>query len=73
MAINSDSVTRYSADATVMEFRGRIFSGHGIETGEVMVDDDGTVRAWDKLAAHYTTCHSISDRNQRAMRRVAKR
>jgi len=72
MAIKMDSVTKYAEDATQMEFRGKVFSGQGVQIADVRVDEDGTVRVWDDVAGHWTTCHSISARNLRAIRRAAK-
>jgi hypothetical protein len=40
--------------------RARGFSGYGVETLSVCVDDDGTVRVYDSVAGHYTTLHSLS-------------
>ncbi len=72
MSVKADSVTRFAEDVAQMEFRGRVFSGHGIETTDVRVDNCGNVRAWDDIAGHWTTCHSITARNQRAIRRAAR-
>ena len=72
MAIKRDSVTRFADDATQMEFRGKVFSGQGIRTADVQVDDNDTIRVWDDVAEHWTTCHSISARNQREIVRAAK-
>ncbi len=72
MSIKADSITRFAADAIQMEFRGKVFSGRGIETVEVRVDDEGIVRVWDEVAGHWTSCHSISERNLREIRRAAK-
>jgi hypothetical protein len=49
--------------------RARFFSNHGVETRDVMVDTDGTVRVYDDIAGHYTLCHALSARTQR---RIAK-
>jgi WD40 repeat protein len=38
------------------------FSSHGKARHAVTVDDDGTVRVWDSVAGHFTSCHSIKPR-----------
>jgi hypothetical protein len=35
------------------------------------VDDDGTVRVWDSVANHYTTCHGLSVHSQQRIRKLA--
>lgn len=40
-----------------------------IETIRCLVDADGTIRVWDSVAGHYTTCHSLSES---AIRRIQK-
>jgi len=50
----------------------RAFSGDGIRNNLLAVDDDGTVRAYDKVAGHYTLCHALSARAQATARRAAK-
>lgn len=71
MSIKADSVTRFAEDAIQMEFRGEVFSGQGIQTVDVRVDDEGVIRVWDAVADYWTTCHSITERNQRAIRQAA--
>ena len=41
-------------------------------TRRFAVDSDGTVRAWDSVAGHYTLCHSLTTRQQAAIRRQAR-
>ena len=71
MSIKADSVTRFAENMVQMEFRGKVFHRCGIETANVRVDDSGAVLVWDDIANHWTTCHSISDRNLREIRRAA--
>ena len=40
--------------------RCRAFRDEGILENRVMVGADGTVRVWDSVAGHYTTCHSMA-------------
>jgi hypothetical protein len=55
-----------------IETRAKAFSGRGIERIKARVDSDGTVRVWDSVAGHYTTCHSLSPSAVRRIRRMAK-
>ena len=73
MSVKADSVTRFAKDAIQMEFRGKVFEGQGIQTAEVRVDDRGVIRVWIEVPEHWTTCHAISERNQRAIRRAAQK
>lgn len=41
--------------------------------GLAYVELDGTVRIWDEIANHYTTCHSLSATALRNLDRLAKR
>lgn len=36
------------------------------------VDRDGTVRVWDSVADHYTTCHSLTEAQVRHFRAYAR-
>ena len=40
--------------------RAKAFSDEGVRAHRCTVDEDGTVRVWDRVAGHYTTCHSLS-------------
>lgn len=40
-------------------------------TYRARVDADGTVRVWDSVAGHYTTCHSLTARQIASARRRA--
>ena len=52
--------------------RAKAFSRRGIEHIRCQVDDDGTVRVWDSVAGYYTSCHSLSESEQRRIRRRYK-
>jgi hypothetical protein len=42
---------------------GRAFSSDATNQGyRAIVAEDGTVRVWDRVAKHYTTCHSLTPR-----------
>lgn len=52
--------------------RAKAFSNEGIKTHKFSVDADGTVRVWDSVAGHYTTCHSLSKSAEARIRKLAK-
>ena len=54
-----------------LKIRAKAFTGEGVRSHKCMVDTDGTVRVWDSVAGHYTTCHSLSVAAQRRIRRLA--
>ncbi len=50
---------------------GRAFSCDAPGTGyRARVEADGTVRVYDDLAGHYTTCHSLTVAQIRYIRRA---
>ena len=56
----------------VVTIKAKAFSGGRVENCRCMVDADGTVRVWDSVAGHYTTCHSLSKSAQERARKLAK-
>lgn len=40
--------------------RCKAFSGEGVQEHRIQIGADKTVRVWDSVAGHYTTCHSLS-------------
>lgn len=48
------------------------FSGRGY-SGLAYVETDGTVRIYDSVAQHYTTCHSLSATAVAKLNRLARR
>lgn len=40
-------------------------------TSVAYADAQGVVRVWDSTAGHFTTCHSLTDRQQARVRRLA--
>lgn len=50
--------------------RAKAFAGR-METVRCIVDANGTVRVYDSVAGHYTTCHSLSDSAIRRIRKIA--
>lgn len=51
--------------------RAKAFSRQGVREHQFTVDADGTVRVWDPVAGHYTTCHSMSQATVRRVRKLA--
>ena len=43
----------------VINIRCKAFATEGVKTHKIMVDGS-SVRVWDRVAGHYTTCHSMS-------------
>jgi len=50
--------------------KAKAFAGR-MSTIRASVDQDGTVRVYDSVAGHYTTCHSLSASAQRRIRKLA--
>lgn len=56
--------------ATVeMTVRAKAFTGEGVKTHRVMVDDVN-VRVYDSVAGHFTLCHSLTPK---AVKRIIAR
>ena len=55
-----------------IDMRCKAFSGEGVRMNRVQVSDDGTVRVWDSVAGHYTTCHVMTAAAQRRAREQVK-
>lgn len=55
----------------VITARAKAFSGEGIREYQFAVSEQGTVRVWDAIAGHYTTCHSLSESAQARIRKLA--
>jgi hypothetical protein len=54
-----------------MTIRAKAFAGEGVRSHKVQIDGD-TIRVWDSVAKHYTTCHSLSQSAIRRIRAAAK-
>lgn len=56
-----------------MEFtaRAKAFSSEGVREHRFLVDG-ATVRVWDNVAGHYTTCHSLGESAIRRLRKIAE-
>lgn len=57
---------------TTITTRVRAFAGRPIEPVRCRVDQDGDVLVWDRVARHYTRCHSLGQSAQRRIRRLVK-
>jgi hypothetical protein len=57
---------------TEITARAKAFSNECIKSHKFSVDADGTVRVWDAVAGHYTTCHSLSKSAEARIRKLAK-
>lgn len=64
--------TKTSSDK-FLRIRAKAFAGRGIETVKVMVSGDGTIRVYDSVAGHYTTCHSLTPHAIRRIRKTASK
>lgn len=56
----------------IVTARARAFSAEGVRQHKFMVESDGTVRVYDPVAGHYTTCHALSAGALRRIRKIAK-
>jgi hypothetical protein len=53
--------------------KAKAFSHEGVREHSFMVDrDTETVRVWDDVAGHFTTCHSLSPKAVRRIRKIAE-
>jgi len=50
----------------------KAFTGQGRRNHKLSVSPDGTVRVWDDVAGHYTTCHCMSAAAQSRIRKLAQ-
>lgn len=57
---------------TKITCRAKAFAGR-LENIRCIVDATGTIRVWDSVAGHYTTCHGLSDSAQRRIRKLAEK
>lgn len=68
--------------ATEVTIRAKAFSGEGVRTHRVLVDADtflpmtktvvhGLVRVWDRVAGHYTSCHTLTREAKKRARAAA--
>jgi hypothetical protein len=57
----------------IIKMRCKAFGGEGVRMNLLLVSSDGSVRAWDRIAGHYTSCHSLSVAALRRARQEAER
>jgi len=54
-----------------LNVRCRAFSCEGVRLNKIMIDGD-TIRVWDSVAGCYVTLHSLSERTQARILKMAK-
>jgi hypothetical protein len=54
-----------------IKVRCKAFSGEGVRENKVMIEPGRTIRVWDSVAGHYTSCHSLSPSAVRRILRMA--
>lgn len=47
----------------IIQIRCKAFCRQGVKINRIQIADDGTVRVWDNVARHFTTCHSLTARS----------
>lgn len=53
--------------------RAKAFSAEGVREHRFLVDlADGSVRVWDSVACHYTSCHSLGKSASKRIVRAAE-
>lgn len=57
---------------TIVTMRVRAFAGV-LWTHKCSIDDDGTVRVYDRVAGHYTRRHTLSAQDLGRIRAAARR
>ncbi len=56
----------------IVTIKAKAFSGENTREHKIMVGSDGSVRVWDGVAGHYTTCHSLSRAAINVARKLAR-
>ena len=51
--------------------KAKAFSSEPVKAHKFAIEADGTVRVWDSVAKHYTTCHSLSKSAIARIRKIA--
>ena len=64
-------MTTNQATTTEITARAKAFTGQPIREHSFRVEENGTVRVWDDVASHYTTCHSLSASAQTRLCKLA--
>jgi hypothetical protein len=62
------NTTTIEIEATV-----KAFTGQGRRNHKLSISPDGTVRVWDDVAGHYTTCHAMSAATQSRLSKLARK
>lgn len=65
-------MTTNQTSEIIFTARAKAFSRQGVRNHKFLLSQDGTIRVWDAIAGHYTTCHSLSTSAQARLRKIAK-
>jgi len=57
--------------STEIKFRAEAFTGEGRRNKKAIVSGDGSVRVWDSVAGHYTSCHALTEKVVNRIRKQA--
>lgn len=60
-------------NTTIIDLRAKAFRCEGVRNHKVSVSSDGSVRVWDSVAKHFTTCHSLSRGAVRRAKAIASK
>jgi muconolactone delta-isomerase len=55
---------------TEITARAKAFAREGVRTHRFQIEGE-TVRVWDEVAGHFTTCHSLSESAEARIRKLA--
>lgn len=69
MATTKTTLTLTAGDYILKTARSYKTFSDGSTCNRFMVDGDGRLLAYDPVAGHYTSCHSITPRQDRQIRR----
>lgn len=61
------NTTPIEIEATV-----KAFTGQCRRVYKLSISPNGTVRVWDDVSVHYTTCHAMSTATQSRVRKLAQ-
>ncbi len=56
---------------TNLTARCKAFTGQGVRTHDILIDEYQTILVWDVVAGYYTNCHILSDRQQSRLLKLA--
>jgi len=56
---------------TLVKTRAKALADRGVCNVRCLVGEDGSVRVWDSMAGHYTSCHALREPAIRRIQRLA--